>query len=99
MHELGEKALWLDGNALAGLLADVFATEMTRTTRTCQSCGSSSAIGAHRAYRGAGVVLRCPVCGDLALRVGILPDRYVVRLIGEWTIDASAPEARGSRAT
>jgi hypothetical protein len=52
-----------------------------------------------RATRSAGVVLRCPVCGDLALRVGILPDRYVVRLIGEWTIDASAAQARGNRAT
>jgi hypothetical protein len=99
MDELVENALWLDGNALAGLLADVFATEMTRTMRTCQSCGSSTAVGAHRAFRGAGVVLRCPVCGDLALRVGILPDRYVVRLIGEWTIDAPSAEVRGERST
>jgi hypothetical protein len=92
MDEL-ESARWVDGNALAGLLVEVFATEMTRAMRTCQSCGSSSAIGAHRAYRGAGVVLRCPVCSDVALRVGILPDRYVVRMIGEWTIDTPATEA------
>lgn len=95
MDELTADALWLDGNALAGLLADAFDTEMTRAMRTCQSCGTHSAIGAHRAYRGAGVVLRCPVCADIALRVGILPDRYVVRLIGEWTIDASTADVRG----
>jgi Family of unknown function (DUF6510) len=92
MGEL-ENARWLDGNALAGLLAEVFATEMTRAMRTCRSCGSSSAIGAHRAYRGAGVVLRCPVCSDVALRVGLLPGRYVARMIGEWTIAAPATEA------
>jgi ribosomal protein S27AE len=78
---------WLDGNALAGLLYEVFAADMTRALRRCQSCGTRSALGAHRAYRGAGTVLRCPVCGDVGLRVASLPDRYIVRFAGEWTIE------------
>jgi Family of unknown function (DUF6510) len=80
-------ALWLDGNALAGLLQEGFATEITTAQRRCQSCGTRSPLGAHRAYRGAGAVLRCPACGDVAMRIGLLPDRQIVRLIGEVTLE------------
>ena len=39
-------------------------------------------IAAHRAYRGAGLVLRCPSCTDVAVRIGTLADRYVVEMRG-----------------
>lgn len=84
---MDEAFTWLDGNALAGLLYEVFGADVTRALRRCQSCGSRSALGAHRAYRGAGTVLRCPVCDDVGLRVASLPDRYIVRFAGEWTIE------------
>ncbi|MGO9488625.1 MAG: DUF6510 family protein [Solirubrobacteraceae bacterium] len=80
--------LWLDGNALAGLLQAVFDTDMTSAQRRCQSCGTRSALGAHRAYRGAGAVLRCPACGHVAMRIATLPDRHVVTWIGEITLVA-----------
>jgi uncharacterized Zn finger protein len=80
-------ALWLDGNALAGLLDEVFGAEMTTAMRRCQSCGTQSAIGAHRAYAGAGAVLRCPACGDLAMTIASLRDRRVVHLAGEWMLE------------
>lgn len=80
-------ALWLDGNAIAGILSEAFATEMTAVPRRCQSCNTVSAVGAHRVYYGAGVVLRCPACGDLAMRIATLPDRHIVRLQGDWTIE------------
>lgn len=82
-----EDAIWLDGNGLAGLLREVFAMEMTIAQHTCGTCGARSAVGAHRAYRTAGAVLRCPVCDDVALRIGVLPDRHVVHLTGGWTVD------------
>jgi Family of unknown function (DUF6510) len=85
-----EQALWLDGNAIGGMLAEVFGTEMTTVVRGCQSCGAREPIGAHRAYRGAGVVLRCPACGDLALRIAVLPDRHVVLLSGSWTLEVAS---------
>jgi hypothetical protein len=88
---MDDDALWLDGNAVAGLLYEIFETEMTTVQRGCQSCGTISAVGAHRAYRGAGTVLRCPVCGDVALRIGALPDRHVVQLAGTWTLDVPRP--------
>jgi hypothetical protein len=43
-------------------------------------------VGAHRLYRGAGVVLRCPTCGDLALRITVVEDRHVVHLRGTWAL-------------
>jgi len=82
-----DEGLWLDGNALGGLLNEVLGAELTDTQRRCQSCGAVSAIGAHRLYRGAGEVLRCPACGDLALCIVTLPDRYVVRLTGTWQLE------------
>ena len=76
----------LDGNAIAGLLEEVFDAEITAALRVCQSCGTRSAIGAHRAYRGSGIVLRCPACRDLAVVVALLGDRSRVWLAGEWTL-------------
>jgi Zn finger protein HypA/HybF involved in hydrogenase expression len=59
-------ALMLDGNAVAGLLQEVFAVEMTTALGTCGNCGATDAVGAIHVYRGAGVVMRCPHC-DSAL--------------------------------
>lgn len=75
-----------DGNEIAGLLQDVFVPEVTTMERTCQSCGDSNPVGAHRTYHGAGIVMRCPNCGDVALRVAQLPDRLVFELRGAWTM-------------
>ena len=61
---MNEQALWLDGNALAGLLEELFATKLTDAPRSCGSCGAVRAVGAHRLYRGPGLVLRCPVCSE-----------------------------------
>ena len=41
--------LRLDGNAVAGLLGEVFAAEMTSALETCDGCGATHALGAvHR---------------------------------------------------
>jgi hypothetical protein len=79
-------SLHTDGNAIAGLLQEVFAAEVTGAGRVCQSCGLDSQIGAHRLYTGAGFVLRCPGCGDLAAVIAALPDRNVISLHGTWSI-------------
>jgi hypothetical protein len=60
---------YLDGNGMAGLLEEATSAEMTSAIRHCQSCGNEYAIGSHRAYRGAGVVLRCPGCTALAATI------------------------------
>jgi hypothetical protein len=55
----------LDGNAVAGMLREVFAVEMTTAIATCGACGASEAIGATKVFRGAGIVMRCPHCGNV----------------------------------
>jgi Zn finger protein HypA/HybF involved in hydrogenase expression len=56
--------LMLDGNAVAGLLQEVLAVEMTTAIGTCNSCGATEAVGALHVFRGAGIVMRCPHCGN-----------------------------------
>ena len=87
---MSEQALWLDGNALGGLLQELFGTELTDAPHGCGSCGAVRAVGAHRLYRGAGLVLRCPVCSDVALVVATAPNRRVVHLAGTWRMEMSS---------
>ncbi len=77
----------IDGNGVAGLLAEVAGAEMTSVLRTCQSCGDRRAIGEHRAYRTAGVVLRCPSCQDVAMVIGVQDTRLVVDWRGTYEIE------------
>jgi predicted RNA-binding Zn-ribbon protein involved in translation (DUF1610 family) len=83
--------LHTDGNALAGLLAEVLAVDATSVGRRCQSCGDRRPMADHRAYHGAGVVLRCPSCGDVALRIGVADDRLTVDLRGTFVITLEEP--------
>jgi predicted RNA-binding Zn-ribbon protein involved in translation (DUF1610 family) len=86
-----EQLLWVDGNAVAGALVAAFGDEMTSVPRGCQSCGQVHPIGAHRAYHGAGVVLRCPNCGDVALRLVERAGDSVLSLAGAWRLERSQP--------
>ena len=61
--------LMLDGNAVAGLLQEVFAVEMTTVIGTCDGCGAVEAVGAIHVFRGAGVVLRCPHCNNPLIKI------------------------------
>jgi hypothetical protein len=89
-----EEALVLDGNAIGGLLAEVFnGAEMTAAARGCGSCGQHHPIGEHRLYRGAGFVLRCPGCGDVALVVVEGDGWREVRLAGSWAVRVPAGAA------
>jgi hypothetical protein len=63
------EALMLDGNAVAGLLREIFAVEMTTARGTCNGCGAVDAVGAVHVYHGAGIVLRCPHCHDPLVKI------------------------------
>lgn len=82
--------LWLDGNAVAGMFQEMLGVEITSTPRRCQSCGEVHLIGAHRLYRGAGLVLRCPHCGDVAARIATLSDRYMLSMAGTWQLEIAS---------
>jgi uncharacterized Zn finger protein len=82
--------LWLDGNAIAGVFQELLGVEVTSSPRRCQSCGEVHQIGAHRLYRGAGLVLRCPHCGDVAARIVTLSDRHVLSIVGSWQLEIAS---------
>lgn len=53
----------LDGNAVGGLLREVFGREMTAARACCDGCGAIAPLGALLAFtRTPGEVLRCPGC-------------------------------------
>jgi hypothetical protein len=78
----GMEDLHTDGNHVAGMLAEFLAVDATTTRRRCQWCGSEQPLAAHRAYRGAGVVLRCRGCGDVAIVVAECGDELVLHWRG-----------------
>jgi hypothetical protein len=63
------RTLMLDGNAVAGLLQEVFAVEMTTALGTCNACGATDAVGALHVFRGAGIVMRCPHCAHALVTI------------------------------
>jgi len=58
----------VDGNAIGGLLIDVFGTEMTAANSICGTCGTSRPVAELVAYRQApGTVVRCRTCGSVLM--------------------------------
>jgi hypothetical protein len=77
----------IDGNGIAGTFGEIFTMDITSAERICQSCGTQAAIGAHRAYLGAGIALRCPHCGDIAAVLGSIGDHgHLLELRGRWIL-------------
>jgi Family of unknown function (DUF6510) len=58
----------LDGNAIGGLLLEVFGAEMTTARSTCLYCGATGQVAELAVYlRGPGTVVRCPVCDSVLM--------------------------------
>jgi len=77
----------LDGNALAGVLREVFAAEMTTAIGTCGQCGAREAVGAAHAYQGAGVVLRCSRCEFALVKIVRADTRLWISFPGIQTLE------------
>jgi hypothetical protein len=82
-------ALMLDGNAIAGLLQEVFAVEMTSAIGTCGTCGAAEAVGAIHVFRGAGIVLRCPHCDNALVKIVSDDTRVWVAFPGVRTLEVA----------
>jgi hypothetical protein len=85
--------LMIDGNAVAGVLQEVFAVEMTTAIGTCDNCGAAGPIGALHVYRGAGIVLRCPRCDIVVGKIVEDETRVWISLSGVRTMQVTL--ARG----
>jgi hypothetical protein len=58
----------LDGNAIAGLLLDVFGTELTTATGVCAHCGAAGVLAELVVYtRAPGTVVRCRSCASVLM--------------------------------
>ena len=68
-------ATHVDGNALGGLLIEVFGREMTDADGCCASCGTVNPLGAMPVYRSAGDVMRCPSCGNVTIVTVVVRER------------------------
>ncbi|WP_306370127.1 DUF6510 family protein [Nocardiopsis sp. CC223A] len=76
-------ATHLDGNVLAGPLSEVFAVDVTAAERHCAHCGDHGAFARLRVYTdGPGLVVRCPGCEVLVLRLVRTPRGLVLDLGG-----------------
>jgi Family of unknown function (DUF6510) len=82
-------ALMLDGNAVAGLLQEVFAVEMTTALGTCGGCGATDAVGAMHVYSGAGVVMRCPHCDKVLVTIVKANARVLIGFEGVRTLQVT----------
>jgi ribosomal protein S27E len=73
----------LDGNAVAGLLYEVFGEEMTTAIITCAGCGVIAAVAEAVVYPSApGAIIRCRACGRLLMAITEVNDVYCVDLRG-----------------
>jgi Family of unknown function (DUF6510) len=66
---LGTLEPWvLDGNAIGGLLTEVFGADMTTATGTCGTCGRAGRVAEFAVYRpGLGTVVRCRNCASVLM--------------------------------
>jgi ribosomal protein S27E len=73
----------LDGNAVAGMLAEVFAVGATTATVRCAGCGHEDPLGVTTVYANApGVVVRCRGCAGVLMRFAEGRDRVMVDMRG-----------------
>ena len=69
-----ERDLVLDGNAIAGMLQQVFGEDVTTIAATCDHCTTVSRMATLVVFQGGpGVVLRCPACTQVMLRIAQTP--------------------------
>jgi hypothetical protein len=58
----------LDGNAIAGLLLNVFGLELTTATGVCAHCGAAGLVAELVVYtRAPGTVVRCRNCSSVLM--------------------------------
>jgi Family of unknown function (DUF6510) len=60
----------LDGNAIGGVLGEIFGREMTVAVGVCGSCGATGPVAELHVYmRAPGIVVRCPSCESVLLKI------------------------------
>ena len=88
------ESLYVDGNAVMGMLAEAFHSEMSIATVTCANCGRSGRFADRHVYdRGPGMVARCPHCGEVNARMVRTPTDVWIDLNGSTSWRIPVPPA------
>jgi ribosomal protein S27E len=75
--------LRLDGNAAAGMLSEVLVPDATTARARCAGCGAMREMGALLVYaHGMGMVMRCPSCDAVLVRMARMRQQLWVDLSG-----------------
>jgi hypothetical protein len=78
----------VDGNALGGVLGDLFTPDLTMATTTCAGCRAKTPLAALHVYLDApGAVARCPGCDTVQLRLVRHDTRAWIDLTGIRVLD------------
>jgi hypothetical protein len=74
---------YLDGNAAAGELSNIFTMDVTAAEEQCAHCGAIKRFAeAHVYMQCPGIVARCSVCQHVLLRLVKAPKRVCLDLRG-----------------
>ncbi|WP_426564626.1 DUF6510 family protein [Angustibacter sp. McL0619] len=85
---------YVDGNALAGELQELFAVDVTIAVGECAHCGRQAPMAETRVYtRAPGTVVRCRGCGGALLKLVTAPHARWLDLSGLARLTIRAPEA------
>ncbi len=88
---------YLDGNAAAGELSDIFTTDITAAEGQCAHCGATKRFAeAHVYMQGPGLVARCAVCEQVLLRIVSLHQRVLLDVRGMTYLRIDTSELRES---
>jgi hypothetical protein len=82
--------LVVDGNAIGGVLLELFATDLTAAPCVCQACGARSEMARLDVYVHApGIVVRCRHCENVMLVIVRGPSRTWIDLRGTRGLELS----------
>jgi Family of unknown function (DUF6510) len=82
----------LDGNAIGGVLFELFGTELTAAKGVCRSCGARGYVATLDVYVNApGIVARCRTCEAVMIRIVRAGDRTWLDLSGTRSLQLGAP--------
>ena len=80
----------LDGNAIGGLLLEIFGSDMTNAEATCAVCGAAAPVAETTVYiRGPGTVVRCRRCTSVLMVITRVRRLNCVDLSGLAALEAS----------
>lgn len=83
----------LDGNAIGGLMLELFRIELTVATSVCGSCGAQEQVARLHVYADApGVVVRCCHCEGVMLRIVHAGDRAWIDMSGTGSLELKGLE-------